>query len=562
MTSTRWGSPRPRATCASSAPTVHERRLDVTDRAAVLAYADEVAREFGTVNIVINNAGIAFTGDIEDDDVRADRARHGRRLLGRRERHQGVPAAPDRLRRRARREHLQPVRPDVRARAGRLQRREVRGARVHRGAAPGDDRPKGTRCRSPACTPAASRRTSPATPARPTARDQAALAELFDKKLARTSAEVRRPDHPARRAQRTAPGCWSGLDAKALDLLVRLLGSGYQRLVALSTKKIGAATGDRETGRDRTGQRLMHLPRRAVTGASAAFYRVALHHRMPVRVARRIVDASAASMRVPRGTVVRHGTLGGRPVERTTVGATERPRAILYLHGGGYTVGSARLYRGCAAYLAASAEAVVYNLDYRLAPEHPYPAALEDAVAAFRELVDVHGYDPRGIAIAGDSAGGGLSVAAARVLTDAGLRPGALGLLSPWTDPVDEQFTMQRDRVTNVAWGRACAALYRGSADPTDPGYAPMHGQPGRPAADADPLQHGGDAVPADRTLRGEGARRGRRRGVRRARGLVAQHSRARRRIARSDRRRHRRRRIPTSPAHAARDPDVAARTS
>jgi acetyl esterase/lipase len=220
----------------------------------------------------------------------------------------------------------------------------------------------------------------------------------------------------------------------------------------------------------------MYPPRRAVTGASAAFYRVALHQRMPVRVARRIVDASAASMRVPRGTVIRHGTLGGRPVERTTVGATERPRAILYLHGGGYTVGSARLYRGCAAYLAASAEAVVYNLDYRLAPEHPYPAALEDAVEAFRELVDVHGYDPAAIAIAGDSAGGGLSVAAARMLTDSGLRPGALGLLSPWTDPVDEQFTMQRDRVTNVAWGRACAALYRGSADPTDPGYAPMHG--------------------------------------------------------------------------------------
>jgi epsilon-lactone hydrolase len=220
----------------------------------------------------------------------------------------------------------------------------------------------------------------------------------------------------------------------------------------------------------------MRLPRRAIIGGSVACYRIALNHRVSARAGRRILDATAPAMRVPSGTVIRHEALGGRPAERTTVGATERADAILYLHGGGYTVGSPRLYRGCAAYLAKSAQAVVYNLDYRLAPEHPYPAALDDAVAAFRELVHKHGHDPSRVAIAGDSAGGGLAVAAARVLVDEGLRPAALGLLSPWTDPGDEQFERNRDRVTNVRWGRASATLYRGSAEQSDPGYAPMHG--------------------------------------------------------------------------------------
>lgn len=220
----------------------------------------------------------------------------------------------------------------------------------------------------------------------------------------------------------------------------------------------------------------MHAPRLLVRVFAAPFYRIALHHRMPARVGRRILDTSGRVQRHPRGTVVRHVELGGRPCERTTVGATVRPRAVLYLHGGGYTVGSPRLYRATAAHLAQASGAVVYNLDYRLAPEHPFPAAWEDAVAAFRDLVEVHGYEPSRIAIAGDSAGGGLAAAAAITLVHQGISPGALALFSPWTDPSNEQHEMRRDFVTNHAWGRASAAAYRGDADPTDPRYAPMHG--------------------------------------------------------------------------------------
>lgn len=221
---------------------------------------------------------------------------------------------------------------------------------------------------------------------------------------------------------------------------------------------------------------MTHLPRPLVAGMSAAVFAVAFDLRMSIKASRKIIDTSAKLARLPVGTVAEPITLGGRPAERVTVGATERPRAILYLHGGGYVVGSIDAYRNLAAHLAKATEAVVFNLDYRLAPEHQYPAALDDAEAAFRAIVEEHGFAPDRIAISGDSAGGGLAVAVARRLTDAGLRPAALALISPWTDPADENVARSRDMVVNLEWGRYNARLYRGAADPHDPGYAPMHG--------------------------------------------------------------------------------------
>jgi acetyl esterase/lipase len=220
---------------------------------------------------------------------------------------------------------------------------------------------------------------------------------------------------------------------------------------------------------------MSHLPRWAVVAITAPVFRFGLDARRPVAWQRWLTEAGSRVGRVPRGTVVEHVTLGGRPAERVTCGATDRPRAVLYLHGGGYVVGSARMYRVLAAFLSRAAGAVVYTLDYRLAPEHVYPAALDDAVAAFHDLVDREGFAPDRVALAGDSAGGGLAVAAARLLTDAGRRPGALALLSPWTDPCDMDGA-DRDFVVNQTWGKACGDMYRGVADPSDPGYAPMYG--------------------------------------------------------------------------------------
>ena len=106
---------------------------------------------------------------------------------------------------------------------------------------------------------------------------------------------------------------------------------------------------------------------------------------------------------------------------------------VLYLHGGAYTGGSCITHRALAARLAQTSKHSVYNLDYRLAPEHPFPAALDDAVATFTALSIAHPGAP--IAISGDSAGAGLALALAISLRDRGMaKPAALALMSPWTD--------------------------------------------------------------------------------------------------------------------------------
>ena len=216
------------------------------------------------------------------------------------------------------------------------------------------------------------------------------------------------------------------------------------------------------------------LPRGLVAANLAAFYRVTFDRRVPLPAQRRMLEGAARSQPLPSGTVCRQAILAGRPAERITVGATERPRAVLYLHGGGYTVCSPATHRSLTAFLARSSGAVVYSLDYRLAPEHRYPAALDDAVAAFQALALDR--PASRIAIAGDSAGGGLALATAcRLIGAHGVTPGALALLSPWTDPTDESAPRKRDLVVNLELGRANAAAYRGDADPRDPGFAPMY---------------------------------------------------------------------------------------
>lgn len=217
-----------------------------------------------------------------------------------------------------------------------------------------------------------------------------------------------------------------------------------------------------------------HLPRWLVAANAAAFYRITFDRRVPFRAQRRMLEAAARSQPLPRGTVVRRVRLGDRPAERITVGATERPIALLYLHGGGYTVGSPATHRSLTAFIAREAGAVVYSLDYRLAPEHPYPAALQDAVSAFLAL----DRPSARVAIAGDSAGGGLALATTRrLIDDYGVMPGALALLSPWVDPADESASCRRDLVINVDYGRLNALAYTAGADPRDPGIAPMYGE-------------------------------------------------------------------------------------
>ena len=127
-------------------------------------------------------------------------------------------------------------------------------------------------------------------------------------------------------------------------------------------------------------------------------------------------------------------TVAGRPAEWVAAPGSSADRAVLYLHGGGYVIGSCDTHRNLAYNLSAASKARVLLLDYRLAPESPFPAAVEDAVAAYCWLLD-EGFAPGRLSIGGDSAGGGLTVAVLVALRYRGQPMPAAGLcLSPWVD--------------------------------------------------------------------------------------------------------------------------------
>ncbi|MEW6076734.1 MAG: alpha/beta hydrolase [Thermodesulfobacteriota bacterium] len=126
---------------------------------------------------------------------------------------------------------------------------------------------------------------------------------------------------------------------------------------------------------------------------------------------------------------------GGVPAEWVAVPGSDGKGVILYFHGGGYTAGSLSSHRNLVSRLAVEAGRLLLAVDYRLAPEHPFPAAVDDAVAAYRWLVNSEGVPAGMVIIGGDSAGGGLALAALIKLREEGDRlPRAAFCLSPWTD--------------------------------------------------------------------------------------------------------------------------------
>ncbi|MBF5096513.1 alpha/beta hydrolase [Azospirillum sp. INR13] len=126
--------------------------------------------------------------------------------------------------------------------------------------------------------------------------------------------------------------------------------------------------------------------------------------------------------------------VGGVPAEWVHSEAVDADRIVLYFHGGGFQVGSPRSHRELMAHISAAASCRVLGVDYRLAPEHRFPAPLEDATAAYRWLLEA-GHRPADIAFAGDSAGGGLALSTLLSLRDAGRpMPAAAVAMSPWTD--------------------------------------------------------------------------------------------------------------------------------
>ncbi len=195
---------------------------------------------------------------------------------------------------------------------------------------------------------------------------------------------------------------------------------------------------------------------------------------------RRDIDARGKGYKLPGDVIVEPVSADGVKAEWTSTPDADRSKAILYLHGGGYVIGSLDSHRHVAAEAGRTARARTLVLDYRLAPEHPFPAAVEDAVAGYRFLL-AGGVQPGGITIAGDSAGGGLVVAAMMAIRDAGLRQPACGwAISPWVDMEAIGESMISKAATDPTVQQAgildMAKLYLHGADPRSPLAAPIYG--------------------------------------------------------------------------------------
>jgi len=170
---------------------------------------------------------------------------------------------------------------------------------------------------------------------------------------------------------------------------------------------------------------------------------------------------------------------GGVPADWITVDGSETERMVLYLHGGAYVMGSRNTHRGLAGRIARTADARILLPDYRLAPEHPFPAAVEDAMTCWRWLL-AQGHAPDHMAIAGDSAGGGLTLATLLALKAAGesLPACAVGL-SPWTDLEGEGPTAEPGAVDDpmlTPEGLRSNGRDYAAADLRNPLAAPLHG--------------------------------------------------------------------------------------
>jgi monoterpene epsilon-lactone hydrolase len=172
-------------------------------------------------------------------------------------------------------------------------------------------------------------------------------------------------------------------------------------------------------------------------------------------------------------------TANGVSGEFISAPGADAARCIYYLHGGGYVIGSVNTHKVLAYDLSKASGARVLSMDYRLAPEHPFPAGLEDAVAGYQWLLE-SGVKPEHVAIAGDSAGGGLTVATLLALRDRGIAlPAAAVCFSPWVDLLGEGESMtSRAEVDPMVQKEALlwyTDLYMAGGDPKDPLASPLY---------------------------------------------------------------------------------------
>jgi acetyl esterase/lipase len=199
----------------------------------------------------------------------------------------------------------------------------------------------------------------------------------------------------------------------------------------------------------------------------------------PFEQQRRRLERIARLTLPARGVTCTPTQVGGVPGERLqTCGSVMPQGAVLYLHGGAYCVGSPATHRSITTRLARLTGASVFAADYRLAPEHPFPAAIDDAVAAYRGMLAA-GLTPDQVTIAGDSAGGGLALATALRLRGLGHPlPAALILFSPWIDlgAPDRGPEPAGEVMVSLPWVNECALAYLDGKDSSDPLASPING--------------------------------------------------------------------------------------
>lgn len=212
-------------------------------------------------------------------------------------------------------------------------------------------------------------------------------------------------------------------------------------------------------------------------GVVRGVIRPTFNPRVPIARQRKLLALATRLRFLPAGLSCETVTLGTVPAQRISV-AKPGAGVLLYLHGGAYSSGSPETHRNLCSHLAQAAACTVYTLDYRLAPEHPFPAGLDDAEAAYRTLL-AQGVKSTQIAIAGDSAGGGMALALAQRIRAAGLpAPALLYLLSPWSDLTFSGESIKTragvDPMVTEPWIRAGADMYIAGGDARDPLISPV----------------------------------------------------------------------------------------
>ena len=202
---------------------------------------------------------------------------------------------------------------------------------------------------------------------------------------------------------------------------------------------------------------------------------------LPWPVQRARLDQLTRNSLLPRGTTVAEQDIAGLRAEVVSARPSAAQPTVIHFHGGGYCVGSTLTPRSWAAHLSAQTGCRVVLPTYRLAPEHPHPAALEDARAVLAALSAEAG--PGSVVVSGDSAGGGLALALLLALRDEGQDlPAGCILLSPWLDLGRDRRAVpdlvRRDVVLSPGWLEACARAYAAPAAWADPSVSPLRAAP------------------------------------------------------------------------------------